>query len=52
MITIAKYLNYEFYEHFKEFRKICFSHISAKFKYFAKQFILKESPDHVLQNDI
>ena len=33
---------------FKEFREICFVHISAKFKYFAKQLILTESPDHVL----
>ena len=31
-----------FYEHLKKFREICFAHI------FAKQFILTESPDHVL----
>ena len=34
------------------FLKSVFAHISAKFKYFAKQFILTESPDHVLQNHI
>ena len=28
------------------------AHIFAKFKYFEKQFILMESPDHVLLNDI
>ena len=28
--------------------KSVFAHISAKFKYFVKQFILMESPDHVL----
>ena len=38
----------EFYEHFKNFAKSVFAHIFAKFKYFAKQFILTESPDHVL----
>ena len=31
-----------------KFNEICFAHNSAKFKYFAKQFILTESPDHVL----
>ena len=36
-----------FYEHFKKFREICFARIFAKFKYFAKKFILTESPDHV-----
>ena len=35
-----------FYENFKESREICFC------SYFAKQFILTEYPDHVLQNDI
>ena len=35
----------------RNFSKSVFAHISAKFKYFAKQFILTESPDHVLQND-
>ena len=38
-----------FYEHFKKFPKSVFAHILAKFKYFAKHFILTESPDHVLQ---
>ena len=42
----------DFNEHFKKFPEICFAQISAKFKYFAKQFLLTESPDHVLQNDI
>ena len=32
----------------RNFEKSVFAHISAKFKYFAKQFILTESPDHVL----
>ena len=32
----------------QEFCEICFAHISAKFEYFAKQFVLTESPDHVL----
>ena len=41
-----------FSEHFKKFRKICFAHISAKFKYFGKQYIFTECPDHVLENDI
>ena len=36
----------------RNFAKSVFAHISAKFKYFAKQFMLTESPDHVLQNDI
>ena len=36
------------YEHFKKFAKSVFARISAKFKYLAKQFILTESPDHVL----
>ena len=35
---------------FREIRK-CFRK-TAKFKYFAKQIIYLESPDHVLQNDI
>ena len=32
----------------RNFAKSVFAHISAKFKYFEKQFILTESPDHVL----
>ena len=48
VITFKKYLNFAIYEHFKEFREICFANISAKFKYFAKQFILTESPDQML----
>ena len=35
---------------FREIRK-CFRK-TAKFKYFAKQIIYLEFPDHVLQNDI
>ena len=34
-----------FYKHLRNF---CFAHIFTKFKYFAKQLILTESPDHVL----
>ena len=30
------------------FAKSVFAHIFSKFKYLAKQFILMESPDHVL----
>ena len=38
-------------KHFRRSRNtFCF--IFAKFKYFAKQIIYLESPDHVLQNDI
>ena len=36
----------------RNFAKSVFAHIFAKLKYLAKQFILKESPDHVLLNDI
>ena len=32
----------------RNFAKSVFAHISAKFKYFAKQFILTESTDHAL----
>ena len=39
------------YEHFI-FREICFARIFVKFKYLAKNFILTESPDHVLQSYI
>ena len=31
----------------RNFSKSVFAHISAKFKYFAEQFILTKSPDHV-----
>ena len=37
---------------FKNFAKYIISFIFAKFKYFAKQIIYLESPDHPLQNDI
>ena len=36
----------------RNFAKSVFAHISAKLKYIAKQFILTESADHVLQKDI
>ena len=32
----------------RNFLKSVFAHIFVKFIYFAKQFILTESPDHVL----
>ena len=32
----------------RNFAKSDFAHVSAKFKYFAKQFIVTESIDHVL----
>ena len=38
----------DFMNTLKNFGKSVFVHIFAKFKYFAKQFILTESPDHVL----
>ena len=37
---------------FKIFTKYIIAFIFAKFKYFAKQIIYLESPDHLLQNDI
>ena len=37
---------------FKNFAKYIIGFIFAKFKYFAKQIIYLESPDHPLQNDI
>ena len=42
----------DFMNTLRNFAKSVFAHIFAKFKYFAKQFILRESPDHVLKNDI
>ena len=38
----------DFINIFRNFAKSVFAHISAKFKYSEKQFILTESPDHVL----
>ena len=32
----------------RNFAKSVFDHTSQKFKYFAKQYIVTESPDHVL----
>ena len=43
---ISKFRN--FMNTLRNFAKSVFAHISAKFKYFAKQFTLTESPDHVL----
>ena len=37
---------------FKNFAKYIIAFIFAKFKYFAKQIIYLEFPDHQLQNDI
>ena len=37
----------DFMNTLRDFAKYAFAHIPAKFKYFAKQFILTESPDHV-----
>ena len=38
----------DFMNTLRNFAKSVFAQISANFKYFAKQFILTESPDHVL----
>ena len=38
----------DFMNTLRNFAKSVFVHMSSKFKYFAKQFILTESPDHVL----
>ena len=43
---ISKFRN--FMNTLKNFAKSAFAQISAKFKYFAKQFILTESPGHML----
>ena len=42
----------KFYESILEFREIRYCFVSAKFKYFAKQIIYLEFPDHPLQNDV
>ena len=36
----------------RNFAKSGFLHIFATFEYFAKEFILTESPDHVFLNDV
>ena len=41
-----------FTKSFKDFAKYIIAFIFAKIKYFAKQIIYLESPDHPLQNDI
>ena len=38
----------DFMDTLRIFEKTIFAHISAKSKYFAKQFILAEYPDHLL----
>ena len=38
----------DFMNTLRNFAKSVFAHISAESKYFAKQFILTESPDHVI----
>ena len=38
----------DFMDTLRNFAKSAFAHIFTKFKYFAKQFILTESPDHVI----
>ena len=38
----------DFMNTLRNFTKSMFAHISAKFKYFAKQFILTETLDHVV----
>ena len=38
----------DFMNTLRNVEKSVFAHISKKFKYFAKQFILTESPDNVL----
>ena len=38
----------DFMDTLRNFSKSIFAHIFAKLKYFAKQFILTEFPDHVL----
>ena len=38
----------DFMNTLKNFVKFVFAHISAKFKYFVKQFVVMEPPDHVL----
>ena len=49
----CKYINFlGVTKAFWNFAKYIITFIFAKFKYFAKQIIYLESPDHVLQNDI
>ena len=38
----------DFMKTFRNFTTSVFAHIFANFKYFAKKFVLTESPDHVL----
>ena len=45
-LEISKFRN--FTNTLRNFAKSVFANIFAKFKYFAKQFILMESPDHLL----
>ena len=39
---------HDFMKTLRNFAKSVFAHISAKFKYFTKQFTLTKSPDYVL----
>ena len=50
--TMKKFKFRGFTKAFKNFAKYIITFIFAKFKYFAKQIIYLESPDHQLQNDI
>ena len=53
IICFAKKFKFRgFTKAFKNFAKYIIALIFAKFKYFAKQIIYLESPDHPLQNDI
>ena len=42
----------DFKKDFLNLAKSIIAHIFAIFKYFAKQTIYSDSPDHVLQNDV
>ena len=53
IICFAKKVKFRgFTKAFTNFAKYIIAFIFAKFKYFAKQIIYLESPDHLLQNDI
>ena len=52
LFTTVKSYTPGFTKAFKNFAKYIIAFIFAKFKYFAKQIIYLESPDHPLQNDI
>ena len=50
--SVQKFKFRGFTKAFTNFAKYVIAFIFAKFKYFAKQIMYLESPDHVLQNDI